>query len=206
MAEAPWPSESESLLPIRMIESWAYCPAQAWYRFVAGDDPVNAAMARGLRRHASLDEVPGTSRFGGTVYRHLAVRAPRLSVQGVVDEVEIAPGVLAVTEYKSASLPRLVWSGVMLQVALQWLALAEQLGATSSRADLRVYFTESRRYRTIAAHPALFEKARNAVIALQEIMTLESPPPGLIGPRCDTCQHAPICMPDTLPLLVEAAR
>ena len=71
-------SESDDLIPIRMVEAVTYCPRQAWYRFVAGEDPLNAPMERGLARHRtaadaeSADSVPS----GFHRYRQLTVFAP----------------------------------------------------------------------------------------------------------------------------------
>lgn len=31
-------SEEDDLIPIRAVEAAIYCPRQAWYRFVAGDN------------------------------------------------------------------------------------------------------------------------------------------------------------------------
>ena len=45
-------SESDDLLPIRLVESYAYCPRQAWYRFVAlRSYTICTACVRGIRAY-----------------------------------------------------------------------------------------------------------------------------------------------------------
>src|SRR5690349_9568702 len=79
-------SEEDSCIPLRMVESAVYCPRQAWYRFVAGDDPINVHMQRGLNRHETFDEQELRPGPGAHIWRHLAVFAPILGVSGVLDE------------------------------------------------------------------------------------------------------------------------
>lgn len=205
-------SEQDDLLPIRIVETLPYCPRQTWYRFVAGDDALNEHMERGLARHrtfadseAAEDPAPGTSR-----YRHLPVSAPGIGVMGVLDEVDIRPDMVTITEYKTSKLKRLVWSGVRLQLGVQYLALREQAAGEHwhgpplpAGVQLRVYYTDSRRYRQVAWNSQLEHDARQAVAEARTLFDLTSPPPGIVGPRCDQCQHEPICLPFLLPLWKE---
>ncbi len=193
--------EDRLLVPIRMVESLAYCPRQAWYRFTLGDDPLNLAMERGLRRHATFAEAEPPER-DGLVCRHLPVFAPVIGVQGVLDEVVIEPTSVTITEYKSARLPKAAWEGVELQLAVQALALVEH--AAGPRwlgqplpADIRleVFYTESWRRQTVPWTPALADRARAVIAASRAVLLRPSPPPGLVGPRCHRCQLEPTCLP-----------
>jgi CRISPR-associated exonuclease Cas4 len=203
-------SEEDALVPIRMIEALAYCPRQAWYRFVAGDDPLNLHMERGLRRHATMDETP-LPPLGPElrVYRHLAVVAPRLGVTGVLDEVIVAPDMLTITEYKATRRRAHVSEGVALQLAVQHLALREHAASTvwfgppmPAATALRVYLADSRRYQEVPWTPELEERARTAIAHSRAILALASPPPGNVGARCTHCQHEPVCLPTVLPILM----
>jgi CRISPR/Cas system-associated exonuclease Cas4 (RecB family) len=208
-------SESDDLLPIRLVESYAYCPRQAWYRFVANDDPLNLAMERGLRRHESLDDTPGRDREGGWVTRHLAVRAPVLGAAGVLDEVRIVDDTLTITEYKASRVVPMPWSGILLQLSVQHLALREQVAGgpwrgpalpPPERTTLRVFYADSGRARAVPWSPALDDRARAAIAAGLELFRPGLPPPGRVGIRCRACQHEPICLPDDLPILRSAVR
>ncbi|MDI3317649.1 MAG: CRISPR-associated protein Cas4 [Bacillota bacterium] len=197
-------SEEDALVPIRMVEALTYCPRQAWYRFVQGDDPTNEHMERGLARHAIFALSEGDTGLppGVRRYRNLWVMAPRLGVVGVLDEVDVGTEECCVTEYKTAKLRREVWPGVRLQLAVQVLALREH--ASSERwsgpplpenVRLRVYLTDSRRYREIPWTEDLRIQAVRAVEQAKRILDLGSPPEGRVGPRCGECQHEPICLP-----------
>lgn len=209
-------SEEDACIPLRMVEAATYCPRQAWYRFVAGDDPINVHMQRGLNRHETFGEQELRVGPGGQVWRHLPVFAPLLGVSGVLDEVLVMPDRLIITEYKTSHRAAAIWEGVLMQLAAQHLALREH--AASARwvgpplpdaltaTTLRVYYTDSRRDRETPWTAALERRARAAIARCHEIVRLETPPEGLVGPRCDACQHEPICLPFDLPKLREATR
>jgi CRISPR-associated exonuclease Cas4 len=195
-------SEEDELLPIRMIEALVYCPRQAWYRFVAGDDTLNVAMTRGLLRHATMEERAATAPPDTAVYRHLMVRAPRLGVVGVIDEVAIAAASVAITEYKTARLAPHVWPGAAMQVVVQALALREHATGPDwhgpplpAQTMLRVYFADSRRYRPVPWSAASEQAARAAVAAARRVLASPTPPDGLAGSRCARCQVEPFCLP-----------
>jgi len=202
-------SEEDTLIPLRMVEAMTYCPRQAWYRFVAGDDPLNIQMERGLRRHATMDDAPlPTLAPDVRVYRHLAVVAPLLGVTGVLDEVMIDGETLTITEYKTTKLRGPVWEGTAMQLAVQHLALREHAARAEwhgppmpSATLLRVYLAESRRYRDVPWTPALETDAREAITRCRAILSMRLPPAGIVGARCRHCQHEPICLPEIVPKL-----
>jgi len=202
--------DSEVLVPIRMVESLAFCPRQAWYRFVTCHDRTNAHMERGLARHEVFDQA---ERPSGAVYRSVPVLAPSLGVQGVLDEVRIGEDELIITEVKTARLSRIVWPGIALQLAVQRLALAEHMdrggwfGATPPARDrwrLRAYFTASRSYRDVAWGPELAGQARDAINRARQLMGSGDPPPGNVGRRCAHCQVLDDCLPFETVYLREA--
>lgn len=202
-------SEDDTLVPIRMVEAVIYCPRQAWYRFVGGDDPLNLHMERGLRRHATLDTAPSPVVEGET-FRHLAVIAPVFGVTGVLDEVTITDTEVIVTEYKATRARAAVWEGTAVQLAVQHLALREH-GAgphwhgppLPAETTLRVYESDSRRYRALPWTPELAARAQATVAEARRVLAQSVPPPGVNDARCRNCQHEPICLPNLLPLLVE---
>ena len=110
-------SEEDDCIPLRMVESATYCPRQAWYRFVAGDDPINEHMQRGLNRHETFGEQELRPEPGEQIWRHLAVFAPMLGVSGVLDEVTVTPKRLIITEYKTTRRSAAIWEGVLMQLA-----------------------------------------------------------------------------------------
>src|SRR5690348_12471722 len=208
-------SEDDDAVPIRMVEAATYCPRQAWYRFVAGDDPINVHMQRGLNRHEIFGEQPvrGATDEAGTTrtWRHLAVRAPMLGVAGVLDEVTLTPEQLTITEYKATRLAKTVYDGVLMQLAVQYLALREHAesaywrgGPLPEKTVLRVYYADSRRAEEVDWSADLESRARATITRCQEILMAETPPVGFVGPRCRQCQHEPICLPFDLPKLREA--
>lgn len=191
----------DSLIPIRMFEAIGFCPRQAWYRFVGNEDPVNVHMERGLQRHAVFDEA---EREGTMVFRPVPVAAPGLGVTGVLDEVLIDDGDLWITEVKTARLTRFVWPGIELQLAVQRLALAEQVERGGwygpslpplGHWRLRVYFSSSRRYREVPWTGPLEARARAAIRDAEHILDLALPPAGRVDRGCQQCQMLDVCMP-----------
>lgn len=194
-------SEGDGLLPIRMIESLRYCPRQAWYRFVAGDDPLNIHMERGLRRHETFADARSPNSSEGAVFRHVAVRAPRVGVAGVLDEIVVGER-LVVAEYKAARLVKWIWPAVLAQLAVQHLAFREHVATFGWHGPLlpevtvlRAYYSESRRSREVEWSDELERVARRAVEEARLVLSAMLPPTGLVGPRCRECQHEPICLP-----------
>lgn len=206
-------NEEDDTLPIRMVEAAVFCPRQAWYRFVAGDDPINVHMQRGLNRHDTFGEQTPRAADGEQIWRHLAVWAPELGIAGVLDEVTLTPEQVIITEYKTSRRSAAIWEGILMQLAVQYLALREH--AASGRwlgpplpegAMLRVYYTDSKRTREAKWDALLERRAHEAVARCCEILTTVEPPPGKVGVRCHQCQHEPICLPFDLPKLREAVR
>lgn len=200
----------ESLIPIRMFEALGFCPRQAWYRFVGNEDPVNVHMERGLQRHAVFDEA---EREGKDVFRGVPVAAPRLGVAGVLDEVAFNGDELWITEVKAARLGRHVWPGIELQLALQRLALLEQVARggwhgpplpVPEQWRLRAYFSASRRYREVPWTHGLEKRAHIAVKDAQRILDLTLPPTGRVDRGCEQCQVLNVCMPFESELLAGA--
>lgn len=206
-------SEEDDTIPIRIVESATFCPRQAWYRLVAGDDPINVHMQRGLNRHEIFDQQQPVATQGERIWRHVAVFAPLLGVSGVLDELSITDERLVITEYKTSHRSAFIWDGVLMQLAVQHLALREH--AASSRWHgpalppapntlLRVYYTDSRRTREVSATPDLDQRARESVARYRAVLAHEHPPAGIVGPRCRECQHEPMCLPFQMPTLREA--
>lgn len=200
----------ESLIPIRMFEALGFCQRQAWYRFVGNEDPINAHMERGLQRHAVLDEAEHDAR---TTFRSVPVTAPALGVVGVLDEVRIDDGKLWITEVKAARLTRFVWPGIELQLAIQRLALAEQVERGDwygppvpplDRWHLRAYFGTSRRYRDVPWGHELEARARHAVQAAVNILESPLSLTGRVDRGCEHCQVVDVCMPFESDLLAGA--
>src|SRR5579875_3618745 len=198
-----------ALIPVRMLEAVGFCPRQAWFRFVGSDDVLNVHMERGLRRHAVFDEA---ERDTMSIFRAVPVAAPVLGVVGVLDEVRIEEGELWITEVKAARPSRFVWLGIELQLAVQRLALAEQVARgdwygpplpPQDRWRLRVYFSASRRYREVTWTDELAARASAAIASAGVILDLAAPPPGRVDRACYQCQVIERCMPFESQLLVE---
>lgn len=205
-------SEDDDLVPIRMVESVRYCPRQAWYHFVAGEDAFNLAMERGLRRHASLEHRPAEAPTPDAwAARNVTVCAPDLGVTGVLDEIEVSAQ-LVITEYKSTRLSRWLWPGTRAQLAVQHLALREMAAggrwhgpALPERTVVRAYCTESRRYVAVQWTAALDAEARSVVQEARAILAMTLPPAGNEGVRCNGCQYMRVCLPaERRKLLAEA--
>jgi CRISPR/Cas system-associated exonuclease Cas4 (RecB family) len=201
------------LVPIRMVNALLYCPREAWYQFALGEDPLNMHMERGLRRHETFAAAhPEAEDPTAVVYRHLPVVAPRLGVQGVIDELSISADQAVIVEYKATRVPRAVWPGIVAQVMIQGLALREHAASdrwlgppVPEQVRLRVYFSDARRYRDVPWTTRSEQTARDALAEARAVLSLPAPPPGNVGRRCHQCQHEPTCLPFDLPAWIVAA-
>src|SRR5690606_4256559 len=90
------------LLPISVLNQWAYCPRRFWYMHVQEEMAENVHVVRGVLDHAHV-HTPGDESAAPGVrhHRRLYVYSHRLGIGGFCDLVEeYADGRLAPVEYK----------------------------------------------------------------------------------------------------------
>ncbi len=188
------PREAETEpIPISLVAHHVFCPRRAWLE-AAGEATDTAQVAAGVVAHAATDE-PATSR--PAVLRAIEVADEELGVTGRCDTVEVgADGSLTIVEYKAAPVRRepVVTEAMRVQLALQASTLR---AAGHVVAGLAVYFTNHRVRVPVVVDDAAVAVARAAVAATRATVEApDAPPPLEDDPRCASCSHAAVCLPE----------
>lgn len=183
----------ETLIPISLVAHYVFCPRRAWLE-AAGEKTDTLQMAIGIRDHHATDD-PSTGR--SNVIRGVDVHSERLEIVGRCDTVEIGQdGAATVVEYKATPLRRRpdLTEPVKVQVLLQAAALRDEGFKVAGQA---VYFTSHKVRKPVlgtAAEIAAAEEAVKATAAL--LKSSAAPEPLEDDPRCTTCSHISVCLPD----------
>ena len=160
-------------------------------------------MAIGLRDHGSVD-TPGSG-AAGTV-RALQVFHEDLAIIGRVDELVRDDDGWRIREYKSTPVRRqpTVTRAMTVQVALQALCLID-MGWPVSRAE--IYFRTHNVTVPVALDEALFVEAMAELEATRLVVESTHAPRALEDdPRCRSCSHVEVCLPDERRLSVVRRR
>jgi CRISPR-associated endonuclease Cas1/CRISPR-associated protein Cas4 len=193
----------EPLLPVRMLNEFAYCPRLFHLEWAQGEWRENADTLEGARIHRRVDRpskagVPDPAEDAEKQHARSVFLGDReLGLVAKIDLVE-ADGLDATpVDYKKArtpSIPERAYEPERVQVCAQGLLLRAHgyrsdrgvLYFARSKERVIVEFTEALIARTLALRD---EAKRSAAIA--------TPPPPLVdSPKCPRCSLAPICLPD----------
>ena len=191
-APSPLPPAPCLLLPISMINQYAYCPRRFWLMYVQGEMLVNAAVFEGTLQHERV-HTAGTSQVQGEVrYRRVRLWSDRLGLTGFADLVEEHDGILTPVEYKRGKIGR--WLNDHLQLCAQVLCLEERTGA-----DVPVgyiFYWRSRRRVEVTIDADLRARTETTLAEMRALLTAETvPPPDQPYAKCRDCSLEPICLP-----------
>lgn len=180
-------------IPISLVAHWVFCPRRAWLEAV-GEHTDTAQVAAGVDAHASVDD-PATGR--PVERRAVEVADAGLGISGRCDAIEIGKGgALTIVEHKSTPVRRTptVTEPMRVQLALQVRALHS---AGSKVAGQAVYFVNHRVRVDVSLSEADFAAAADAVASTREVVeSLIAPEPLEDDPRCASCSHVSVCLPD----------
>jgi CRISPR-associated protein Cas1 len=211
-----------TLLPVRMVNEYVYCPRLFWLEQVASEWADNEHTVQGVAVHRRVDKAGGaiaappgdapTADGTGDDDAALADAPPwharalwlsdeTIGVSGRLDLVEEADGVaLPVDTKKGRPAPDgTPWPADDVQLTLQALLLR----AAGYRVEnTAIWYREVRRRVTTPLTPERERAAREAVAgALACAASAEPPPPLVDSPKCPGCSLNAICQPDEVNLL-----
>lgn len=186
-------STDDGPLPISLVAHHVFCPRRAWLEAM-GESTDTHQMEAGLQAHRASDD---PSRSRADRLRSVDVRSDELGVIGRCDAVEFDDhDVATVVEYKSTPARRraAVTEAMSVQLALQAAALRENgvevLGAA-------VWFTDHQVRVDVPVDEPALDIARGHVEQLRSLLDGGAAPEPLVDdPRCRTCSHAGVCLPD----------
>jgi CRISP-associated protein Cas1 len=178
---------------ISLVAHHVFCPRRAWLE-AAGETTDTWQVAEGSAAHTATDD-PATGR--PAVQRAIEVADDELGVVGRCDTLEVAPdGRLMIVEYKSTPVRRqpIVTEAMRTQLALQVGALRSTGRVVTGQV---VFFVNHRVRVPVQLGDDDYLAARAAVAATRAtIEGAEAPPPLEDDPRCMSCSHVGICLPE----------
>lgn len=179
-------------LPISLVAHHVFCPRRAWLEAM-GEQTDTYQMAVGIDAHRRSDD-PAASR--PQQLRAVDIRDETNQLTGRCDVVEVRDGALRIVEYKSTPVRRraVVAPQTAIQVALQAIALRAS-GKTVSGGSVR--FVDHDIEVDVSVGPKETAVALGHVNLLRSMLaTGVTPKPLVDDPRCRSCSHAEVCLPD----------
>ncbi|WP_444850905.1 CRISPR-associated protein Cas4 [Mycolicibacterium frederiksbergense] len=179
-------------IPISLVAHAVFCARRAWIE-AAGEQVVHSHIEAGTAAHVTVDD-PGTAQLRT---RSVDVSHEELGIVGRCDVVRGVRGdAVGTVEYKSTPARRIaqVTNANVVQVALQRMCL-ESVGVEVVSQE--IYFTNHRRSVQVDLSATDFRNAERWVAATRDIVEQRLAPPPLIDdPRCGSCSHVSVCLPD----------
>jgi CRISPR-associated protein Cas1 len=196
LSDQPALSDSKpvDLIPISLVAHYVFCPRRAWLEAAGETNPDSWQMAIGETAHTTTDE---TRTGRPRALRGVKVRSERLGITGRCDTVEVdEDGRLTVVEYKATPVRRRpeITNPMRVQIILQVEALRDMGFDVIGQA---VYFIGHKTRVPVVPGPNDVAAATEAVkVTKNTIEAPLAPQPLEDDPRCASCSHASICMPD----------
>lgn len=194
------------LVPVRMLNEFAYCPRLFYLEWVQGEWADNAHTEEGRFVHRRVDKGAGgldaPEEAQDFKARAVALSAPEIGLSTRIDVVEGEAGQVCPVEYKKGeppSIPGRVWEPEKIQLCAQALVLREN-GFRVEKGF--VYFSGTRERVEVPIDEALERRTRELLVELRSCAASgEIPPPLVDSPKCAGCSLNAICLPDEVQFL-----
>lgn len=211
------PSNLPDLIPVRMLNEYAYCPRLCWIEWVECEFADNADTVEGTFQHRRVDREQGSLSVPGSTdpseadfsaerpvddpvvsqARSVMMSAPEVGLIAKIDMVEEQGGRAVPVDVKRGVVPDLpegAYEPERVQVCAQGLILREN-GYVCDHGE--IYFAGSRRRVRVDMSEAL--RARTLDLLAQMRAMAKSgvkPPPLDASSKCPRCSLVGICLPD----------
>ncbi len=218
VGDTPLSVMEEPLLPVRMLNEFAYCPRLAYLEWVQGEFADSADTEEGRFHHRRVDESPkrqvvtGSGEAGAcprtsaeveddtTIHqRSVWLSSERLGITAKIDLVEGVGDAVAPVDYKRGKRPHVdkgAWEPERVQLCAQGLILRDN-GFECDGGFL--YFAGSRERVAIAFDPELIERTLALIRQMRQVARDGIiPPPLMDSPKCPRCSLVSICLPDEI--------
>lgn len=188
------------LLPVRMLNEYAYCPRLFALMWVHQEWADSADTVRGNTVHRQVDAGGGSlprDSEAPAVARSVELSDEGLGLIAKIDLVEAEGGKVVPVDYKKGEAPPIpegAWEPERVQVCAQALLLRANGYACDEAA---LYFAGSRRRVRVPLTEALIQTtlaARDNARRVAASATL--PPPLVNSSKCPRCALVGICLPD----------
>ena len=214
--ESPVPTQrmaEEPLLPVRMLNEFAYCPRLCYLEWVQGEFADSADTVEGRFQHRTVDRGRQRQKLAKEETgepekiheRAVHLTSDRLGLTAKVDLIEGEGSRVTPVDYKRGKRPHVpqgAYEPERVQVCAQGLILRDNgfvcesgvIYFAGSKERVRVEFDEALVARTLELASQMAEVARGGLI----------PPPLEDSPKCPRCSLVGICLPDEVRLLKAA--
>ena len=200
---APAGPEEETLIPVRMVNEWIYCPRLAYLEWVEGEWADTGDTTQGRRVHRRVDKergaLPAPEETDPELARASSVTlsSETLGIIAKMDVVEAHGDRVVPVDFKKGKRPHVAagaYEPERVQLCAQGLIL-EDNGYNVTEGAL--WFAGSRERVPVRFDEELRERTRTAISELRLASTSgRRPPPLEDSPKCMRCSLAGICLPD----------
>lgn len=200
-------STDDRLLPVRMLNEYAYCPRLFHLEYVQGEFEDSADTLEGEFAHRRLREggevaPPGEGVHDGVFAKSLLLSSTKWGIIGKMDVVESAQGRVCPVEYKRGSVPEVeggAWEPEKVQLCAQGLILRD--GGYTCEEGV-IYYAESNRRVEVPFTDDLVSRTVDLIALARKAASSPSiPPPLSDSPKCPRCSLVEICLPDEVNML-----
>jgi CRISPR-associated protein Cas1 len=193
--------EAGQLMPVRMLNEFAYCPRLFFLEWVQGEFVDNELTVEGRFAHRRVDArtgaMPAPAEEAPFEIRSVALSSAQLGLSAKIDVVEGERGTVCPVDYKRGKPPPNdlgAHEPERVQLCAYGLLLRENghrcergvLYFAQAKTRIEVEFDEPLRARTLE----LLAQARET--AAREVL----PPPLLASAKCQGCSLHGVCLPD----------
>lgn len=201
-------SDLPDLLPVRMLNEFAYCPRLCYLEWVQGEFTDSADTIDGRYQHRRVDVAKGAVPDSKADNEHkIHARAVLLSsfqqrLIARIDLLEIEGNQAQPVEYKRGRVPDIpggVWESDQVQLCAQGIILREN-GFTCDAGV--IYYVESKSKVTVPFDDILTDRTLELQRQMMDMAVSTSiPEPLADNPKCSRCSLAGICLPDEINVL-----
>jgi CRISPR-associated endonuclease Cas1/CRISPR-associated protein Cas4 len=193
------------LIPVRMLNEFAYCPRLAYLEWVQGEWAENTDTLDGEHVHRRVDvEESGRPRLH---QRSVKLSSARLGLVAVIDVLETSGNGARPVDYKRGRKPAVAegaWEPERVQVCAQGLLLREH-GFRCNEGV--IYFAGSKERVRVRFTDQLVERTLELVAGMRQMLAAGVLPlPLEDSPKCPRCSLVTICLPDETNAMREGAK
>ncbi len=200
-AAATEPVEAGHLLPVRMLNEFAYCPRLFYLEWVQGEFVDNHYTVEGRTAHRRVDaregRVPAPAEEKPFQVRSVALSSEVLGLSAKIDMVVGEAGQVCPVDYKRGKPPQnpeRSYEPERVQLCAYGLLLREHgYGCESGF----LYFAEAKVRVPVRFDEALIARTRELLDQARETARAGVlPPPLRASPKCQGCSLNGVCLPD----------